>query len=205
MYQIDVSTAVASAPGSTSPGTAGFFTDGNPLTATPATVVPAEWLNSVMRELLAVVVAGGVTPHKAQFNNLLTAIQALAAATYASQGEVNAGVITDKAVNPSTLLNGFEISANHIKLPTFMGGLIIQWGKSTPGAATGTQSFPRSGGFPAVCYAVISQPDSSSNAYVEDVGVRAVTTTEFTYDCAYFDAGGWVAGPCDFWWIAVGK
>lgn len=74
MYQIDNATAATSQPASTPAGTAGFFTDGNPATSVPATIVPAEWLNAVMMELVNVVTAGGLTPSKSSFNQVLTAL-----------------------------------------------------------------------------------------------------------------------------------
>lgn len=77
MYQIDNATAATSQPASTPVGTAGFFTDGNPATSVPATIVPAEWLNAVMMELVNVVTAGGLTPSKSSFNQVLTAIKAI--------------------------------------------------------------------------------------------------------------------------------
>lgn len=77
MYQIDVSSAAATQPASTSPGTAGFFTDGNPVTGVAATIVPAEFLNSVMMEMLGVLTAANITPDKTKFSQLSTAIKAL--------------------------------------------------------------------------------------------------------------------------------
>jgi hypothetical protein len=44
-----------------SPGTEGYFTNGNPGGGIPATEVPDWWLNMVQEELRAVVVAGGLT------------------------------------------------------------------------------------------------------------------------------------------------
>ncbi|WP_446333584.1 hypothetical protein ACRHQP_00305 [Burkholderia pseudomallei] len=75
MYQIDNASAATSQPASTAAGTPGFFTDGNPTSATPATILPAEWLNSVMMELINVVNAGGVTPTKNRFNDVLTSLR----------------------------------------------------------------------------------------------------------------------------------
>jgi len=77
MYQIDNATAATSQPASTAAGTSGFFTDGNPATSTPATVVPAEWLNAVMMELVNVVTGAGLTPTKNQFNQVALAVKTL--------------------------------------------------------------------------------------------------------------------------------
>ncbi|MGF6792782.1 gp53-like domain-containing protein [Paraburkholderia sp. 35.1] len=75
MYQIDNATVAASQPPSTAQGATGYFTDGNPASNIPATIVPAEWLNSVMMELMNAVTGSGQTLNKAAFNQLWTAIQ----------------------------------------------------------------------------------------------------------------------------------
>lgn len=92
MYQIDNSTAAAAQPASTPAGSAGFFTDGNPAGGVAATIVPAEWLNAVMMELINVLVAGGVTPTKNTFNQVATAIRAIGKAptVLADTGAANA-------------------------------------------------------------------------------------------------------------------
>jgi len=62
MYQIDIASAVSVRPGATATGTAGWFTDGDPLNpggAIPGTVLPAEWLNMVMAELDGVALLRG--------------------------------------------------------------------------------------------------------------------------------------------------
>jgi len=77
MYQIDVSTAATTQPAATSLGAIGYFTDGNPATATPATLVPAEFLNATMLEILNAITAAGLTPTKSTYNQLATAITTL--------------------------------------------------------------------------------------------------------------------------------
>lgn len=97
MYQIDNSTAAAAQPASTPAGSSGFFTDGNPATGVAATIVPAEWLNAVMMELVNIVTAGGLTPTKNAFNQVLTAIRALGKqpSVLADTGAVNAYAATN--------------------------------------------------------------------------------------------------------------
>jgi len=77
MYQIDNSTAVATIPASTAAGTPGYFTDGNPATGVPATIMPAEYQNMLMMEIINVLAAAGITPSKSNFTQLLTAIKAV--------------------------------------------------------------------------------------------------------------------------------
>jgi len=76
MFRIDsfgtkVALEAPAAPGAT----VGYFTEGNPLTATPATVVSAEWLNTVQEELIAVAIASGVVADKANRAQVLAAIR----------------------------------------------------------------------------------------------------------------------------------
>ncbi|MBL8260944.1 MAG: hypothetical protein JNM58_00865 [Xanthomonadaceae bacterium] len=55
------------------------FTDGNPLTGTPATVLDAAFMNEVMYELINVLLAAGITPTKGVRTQLLDAIISIAA------------------------------------------------------------------------------------------------------------------------------
>ena len=107
MFQIDNASAATTQPASTPPGTAGFFTDGNPATSVPATIVPAEWLNSVMMELMNVLSAAGIAPNKSAFNQVASAIRGISrqlggASTLNDTGAVNAYA----AVNPVPLTAG---------------------------------------------------------------------------------------------------
>ncbi|WP_225548124.1 gp53-like domain-containing protein [Chromobacterium violaceum] len=92
MYQIDNASAATSLPAISNPGTPGFFTDGNPATGQAPTVVPAEWLNTVMMELSNAVSASGQTPTKGQLNQLARAIQMQAAPFILDSGSANAYV-----------------------------------------------------------------------------------------------------------------
>lgn len=77
MYQIDNSTAAQAIPASTTPGSKGYFTDGNPATGTPATILPAEFMNMLMMENLNVLAAAGIVPDKSKFNQLAVAISTI--------------------------------------------------------------------------------------------------------------------------------
>ncbi|MBP4049031.1 hypothetical protein J9978_05895 [Chromobacterium violaceum] len=92
MYQIDNASAATSLPAISNPGTPGFFTDGNPATGQAPTIVPAEWLNTVMMELSNAVSASGQTPTKGQLNQLARAIQMQAAPFILDTGSANAYV-----------------------------------------------------------------------------------------------------------------
>lgn len=69
----------SAASGDTPPvgGTPQFFTNGNPGSAIPATVVPAYWLNGIGEELLAIITAAGITPDRTNNAQVLAAILAL--------------------------------------------------------------------------------------------------------------------------------
>lgn len=56
----------------------GRFTDGNPSTGSPATVVLAEWLNALQDEIIAVLTEAGIEPAKASTTQLRDAIIAIA-------------------------------------------------------------------------------------------------------------------------------
>lgn len=78
MFRIDGPTAAAALPTPAAvSGTPGYFTEGDPSTSTPPTTVTADWANMTQEELMAVVLAGGLTPDKTDHTQLLQAMQAL--------------------------------------------------------------------------------------------------------------------------------
>lgn len=88
------------------------FTEGNPISGVPATEVTDDWLNSVQRELLAVLAAASIAPSKFDDAQLLAAIQ----------------LLIPKYFKDRQLLNG---TAGHACLA---GRLYIQWGQGLCGA-----------------------------------------------------------------------
>jgi hypothetical protein len=117
MFQIDNATAAATKPASTPPGNAGYFTDGNPATNQAATIVPAEWLNSIMLELLNVLTAAGVTPDKAQFNQLATAI-----GNNVKASAPVIGAVRSLAINVAAGATNAAVRADEIIVGTALGG-----------------------------------------------------------------------------------
>ncbi|MGI4849546.1 MAG: gp53-like domain-containing protein, partial [Janthinobacterium lividum] len=76
MFRIDDPSAVSALPAPEAAGTPGYYTEGIPGT-TPATIVRASHLNMMQEELLAPVLAAGLTPSKTVRNQLLQALQAM--------------------------------------------------------------------------------------------------------------------------------
>ncbi|MFM0173185.1 hypothetical protein PQR33_28110 [Paraburkholderia sediminicola] len=74
MFLTDQTTAAPTLPTPAAAGTPGYFTNGNPGTGVPATIVDADWLNMLQLELLGVVTAGGLTPSKTTYTQVRDAI-----------------------------------------------------------------------------------------------------------------------------------
>ncbi|WP_040154931.1 gp53-like domain-containing protein [Yersinia ruckeri] len=144
----------------------GEFTDGNVAGGTPPTILPAEWFNTIQRELINVLVAGGVTPDTTKFNQLTTAIsklitdggflkttnnlseikaagQAAVAQTLANLGLGDAAkrtVGTGTTQIPDMSSFGSSKGSNGwMKLPS---GFIFQWGLTDAGSTTREVTFP---------------------------------------------------------------
>ena len=83
MHRNDHSSAVAELPAPQAAGTPGFFTRGNPITATPATTPTADWCNSIQEEIAAVIEDAGIALSKTTRNQLLSAINAKIAIAFA--------------------------------------------------------------------------------------------------------------------------
>ena len=142
MFRIDAPTNVASLPTPAAAGTAGYFRDGDLATGLVGTRVTADFLNAVQEELIAVILAGGLTPSKTVRTQVRDAINAListAAITIASTAEAQAWANNTKAVTPLRLAQAFQganqslATSGYQKIP---GGLILQWGVSLAVAST---------------------------------------------------------------------
>jgi hypothetical protein len=77
VWRTDNSSSVPSIPAIPAPGSQGFFSNGDPLTGQPATVVDAWWLNMIQEEIRNVVVGAGITPSKTDNTQLRQAIAAI--------------------------------------------------------------------------------------------------------------------------------
>lgn len=182
MHRIDSAGISVGLPTPASAGTPGYFTAGNPTTGTPATVIGADWLNAIQEELVAVVVAGGLSLDKTNRGQLLAAARAL----FGGAGSLGAA-----GYKPLGL------------------GLILQWGGATfPASGTNSSSvtvtLPLA--WPVGLYAGVVGARGGANSSagaLPSAGVTGSTTTQLTLSA---DALGYSVfnQTCAAYWLAVG-
>ncbi|MGH8348141.1 MAG: gp53-like domain-containing protein [Pseudomonas sp.] len=126
-------------------------------------------------------------------------------AKIATQALTDAGTDDTTFVTPKKLRWGvsYLIAQNgYIVLPSWLGGLIIQWGSATNTATPSAFNFPVT--FPTSCYAVVGSPANAS-IYADSFELIAVTNSNFTSAIVSSGPGGAatvVAGSSRF--IAIG-
>lgn len=124
-------------------------------------------------------------------------------AVIATQAEVNAGTDDQRIVTPLKLKSGFAASftANgYIKLPTWLGGLIFQWGLVTTSGGSATIFFPLSFGSGGA-YSVIA----SANAANLNRLVSTGTITPSSFPVYVFNASANTNTDATINWFAVGR
>lgn len=99
-------TAVGSGDTAPATGTPGEFTNGNPSTGTPATVLPGYQMNALVQEIRNAIVAAGITPSKSDNTQLAAAIPALVRAPASSYG-VDTGTANNYVVALSPALTAY--------------------------------------------------------------------------------------------------
>jgi microcystin-dependent protein len=122
-------------------------------------------------------------------------------AKVATQEQTDAGVDDNTIVTPKKLRWGFQISKNingYIVFPSWLGGLIIQWGRVSGNGGTDiATAYPIA--FPNAMYSLNATlnytPGSAVNGYV-DVGVSSLTA---------FYGKHTFPGVTVFHWVAVGS
>ena len=116
-----------------------------------------------------------------------------------TQAEVNAGGLDNVAVTPNKLRYGFSASwgvNSYIVFPTWLGGMVIQFGSFTATAVGQLVAFPIE--FPADCRGVfLSQDAFASTGGSEIPQSTAVSKSSFNF---YSNVA---AGTV--WWVAFGK
>jgi len=110
------------------------FTDGNPASGIPPTIVTDDWANAVQEEIVAVIAAAGLVLNKSYNGQLKDAIEALIAAVgvdqattsapgiveLATNAEAVAGVDAERAVTPAALAAALAGLAKGMALSTIM-------------------------------------------------------------------------------------
>ena len=132
MYEIDVATAVASRPASTSLGTPGWFTDGSPGSGVPATILPAEFMNMLMAEQLNLLSAAGIAPSKSISTQVTQAVQTVAGGVIGSMRNLKMSISAASA--------SANLTADEVILETALGGVaykLANFNKAINLAATG--------------------------------------------------------------------
>ena len=83
MYRIDNATNAAALPGpeAVGPNPDGYFTEGDPVGGTPATIVTADWANAIQEEIAYVIEEAGDTLDKTDRTQLKAAIDTMIAAS----------------------------------------------------------------------------------------------------------------------------
>ena len=125
-----------------------------------------------------------------------------------TDAELLAGSSDTVVATPLKLRLGFASSfaaRGYVAFPTWLGGVVIQWGKETTVTTSTVINLPYAG--MANCYAVVGTADQSLSGDIEYVGFSSVNATNFTANtCVFPTAGGNVVGQgITFWWVAIGK
>jgi microcystin-dependent protein len=114
MHRVDNATSTPSipTPAAVGPNPDSFFTSGNPSTATEATTLDDDWLNSVQEELSYVIEQQSVTLDKTARNQLKKAIDYMllkGASAYASAGGTANALTATLSPVPAAYYEGMEV------------------------------------------------------------------------------------------------
>lgn len=124
-----------------------------------------------------------------------------------TQAEVNAGSLDDVAVTPKKLRWGFAISLainGYVVFPTWLGGLVVQWGTSAPVTYDGrlTVTYPIE--FPTACLVALAnyKGNASSADHCQSYGVANISKASFMIENQWVYNGS--AANFAGIWIALG-
>ena len=159
------------------------YIDANPGSGIDGSPVPAAAIEHPMREILAVISAAGIAPSEANLGQLLAALRSAGV----FQTQVNADDSTKVATTNwvrSAMSNiataaGFASSltaSGYIKFPSWLGGLIIQWGTSTVSGGSGGSVFTLPIAFPTACLTAVGANNSDNGS----VSGFSLSTTEIS-------------------------
>lgn len=119
MFRTDQPTAASALPAPAPAGAEGYFTNGNPASGVPATILDADWLNMTQEELLNIVEAAGLTPSKTTYDQVLLAIQQMISAR--APGVI--GSARNLAMSVTAASATATLTADEIIVESGLGGL----------------------------------------------------------------------------------
>lgn len=198
MYQYDDPTCATTLPTPAAPGTAGYFTDGNPAGGEAATDLRSDFMNMLMMELLNVAEAGGQTPSKTTYNQVLLAIKQMIADL--SPGVVggmrNAKMVVTAAAATATftadqIIAGTSLAGLQYVLPSFSQTINLA-ATGANGMDTGTA--PASG---FVALYAIYNPTTGASALLSTNATNAVVPN--VYGGAYMPSGYTASALLSVW------
>ena len=160
--------------------------------------------------LAATATTGNAVVNKTQFDAKTgQATETVAGiAEICTNAELLAGASDAVVATPLKLRLGFAASLGtngYISFPTWMGGIIIQWGyNSNVVDIEALITFPTP--FPTACYNVQCTGDALSNPdRAEIITVKNITTASFTWSGAGGNASDVISEASKGWWLAIGK
>ncbi|SFU80897.1 phage tail protein [Pseudomonas sp. OV546] len=128
-------------------------------------------------------------------------------ARVATQVQTNEGVDDTAYITAKKLRWGFAVSLTpngYIAFPSWLSGLIIQWGFTSAvnfdiNVAT---SFPLA--FPTACRSVVPQASNPTASGEIDSGPQIISIAATTFNCRIQNYVGGVGAPHGFYWLAIG-
>lgn len=176
-------------------------------------LIPAEWGNAVTKELVAVIEEDGQTPSESVLTQLRDALYGTVSSTkrrllrIAASNEITNDDCDDAAVTPKKIRLGIAYSfgeSGYFALPTWLLGLIFQWGKATSNASGSgvLASFPIE--FPSACFFAGIGEVSSPGSSVEYVQIITSTKGEIM-GATYTAVGAGTVGSLTFKYFALGR
>ncbi|WP_317201495.1 hypothetical protein [Janthinobacterium sp.] len=171
MYRIDDPSASNTLPTPEAALTEGYWTEGNPGAGTPATLERASWFNMIQEELRAIVVAGGLTPSKTTYNQILLALRSAGVFQTPAQFDNSTKAATMAAVRNELLglgnsvynaVFGATLAATGSQL--LPSGYIRKWGQVALTTSGASVPVTFAAAFPTACYGVNMTPVSAASA-----------------------------------------